>query len=644
MPTTGGDAEARRRLGPVAVLAGVSGLLGLVQVFCVWSGAVGLRLSQPLAIAAAVVFAGASCLFATRFTQPRDETARTDRPLVRGVPYGVTLALTLVFCGAMAWCVWVYAQLWLIALLRPPFDWDGLFYHIPPIHSWAAAGRVVWVKGLPDIPFANGYPMGAEVSTLFTHYVLRTSRLVNGVNLWYWPLGVCGIAVIAAKLGARGAWPWIGGSLLFGVSTYVSQSVSCYTDPAFASTVIGAIAASCVVVSHEGPFSWWSVVLWGINTGLMVGTKGTGAPFAVVIFGVVSIALLCRHGWRQGHRWLVRVFVGGLILLSVGGYWHMRNVVMAGNPIYPIRLKVGATVIFDGHDHVSMLAANLPPWLKRYPSQLRMFVSWLQLDAPISGYGWKVGGLGYLWIAGAVPAFVYLWIQCLWGGARRHRLVLGFLTVLGVALLTIQPVKWWARHTQWVHAVGLPCFVVVIQMAVDGWPRRKWRLVTVVLGMAVVGVAIWESCSVLSIEWLNGRDRRFREGLPRFRSTLQAMFPTMARDEYVWRCLHAKRLARGPWHAGGTLLGGILAMPLGRREIVALPASPNDAHMESLRKRGIQWIVWDTVGTDKPPDVVTRNAEEARAYKVFRSTKRIEAFHFIRLRAAEMPTGIGRGK
>ena len=70
----------------------------------------------------------------------------------------------------------------------------------------------------------------------------------------------------------------------------------------------------------------------------------------------------------------------------------------------------------------------------------------------------------------------------------------------------------------------------------------------------------------------------------------------------------AVSIARGPWGHHGTLLGGILSMPLGRRDIFVLPADATESDVEILRGKGVEWVVWDVVGAGDPPAAIARAA------------------------------------
>lgn len=600
-------AVVRRRPGVLAVFAGVSCVFALIQVGTLFFGLIHVTFSRTLAFAVLVASLVLSTLFASRFLQP----ARPGRS--GGVPTSTSrgerltdAAAWVAGLGAVLWAAWVWTELWILAWLRPPYDWDGLFYHIPAIHEWVVAGRVMWVGHMPNVPFVN-FPMGVELTAFFTRYLLGTSRLVNACNLPYWVLAFLSLVIIATRLGARGVWRWVGGALIVGAPVFVSQSVSCYIDPGFVSTVTASAAASMVFVFDETRSRWWRAALLGVTVGLCLGSKGTGLPFTVVFLSAAAAGAVWTEASGKRRLALPRLGTVVLVLFLVGGYWYTRNAIVAGNPTYPMALKVGEKTVFEGADHVELLAGNVPPWLERYPGPSRMFVSWLQSDAPISGFD-PTGGLGYVWIAGAVPAILFLWwlaVRRRFPGSVRE---FAFLTALILCLLVVQPARWWARFTVWLHALGLPCIAVAAHYAATRWRTSPRHAVILVLAASMIGLAVWESNRTLDLEWKEGRTTEAAGVGDRFETSLEHVFPGMADTPGFDAFYAADKIARGPWGHQGARLGGILAMPLGDREIFVVLADAGEVEVESLRGKGVEWVVWDVVGAGDPPEAVVRAA------------------------------------
>ncbi len=610
----------------LAAFAGVVVLLALVQVLTISVSLAGLTLAGPLAVVVLVVALGAAGMVAWRYA--RSESAAGTRrpdPAPRSDRNALTMLGTLAAAAAVAWFVWVWGQLWLLAGARPPYDWDGLYYHLPAIHEWVANGRIAFIGNTPDIPFVN-FPMGVELTSYFVHQLTGTSRFVNACNLWYWPLAFLSLVVIATRLGARGAWRWAAGALLFGAPVFVSQSVTCYIDPGFASAVMAAIAASCVFVFDRDRERARNALLLGAAVGLVLGSKGTGAPFAGVILVAVTAAALARGGFGGAGRVLASAALTLLVAFLVGGYWYARNAYHTGNPIHPIQIEFGQKVLIEGYDPALFLSANLPTWLAPYPAWARMFVAWFQPDAPVSGYA-PVGGMGYIWLAAALPALFYLFVLAArrrYPGPAREFLFVSFLALI---LFAVQPASWWSRLTIWFLAIGLPCIAVAASHAASTW--RATPLRSIVLGWAIgsIALAVWESNGTLQLERATGRTVADTRSQATYMSSLDYILPGMAAAPGFEEFFRARRIARSPWERIGTLLGGVLAMPLDAREITVLPLYPEEADVDALADAGVEWIIWDVLGSGEAPAVITSAADR---HHVFHPAPDVN-FHIFRL-------------
>ena len=590
--------------GVVSAFAGVTFFLALIQCFCLGCGCLGLRMGRPGAVFGLSTIILLSVLLALRFRHQAPDGDNAPAPkagsrLVLRIAWGVA-GLTL--AGAAA----LWARLWHLAWLRPCYDWDGLYYHLPAISGWASRGRVAWLDGGSDVPFVN-YPMGVEVTTFFMHLVFGTSRLATACNLWYWPLAFLAVVAIARLLDVRGPWRWISGAWIAGASGLVCQSVTCYTDPGFTAAAMGALAASGLLVFGRGIPVGWRIILWGASLGLLAGAKGTGAPFAAVLAFCVAVVMLVQ-GRDQWQRWVLRLGLAASITLAVGGYWYIRSTLVTGNPIHPIELKFGEKVLFPGYDRVVFVEANLPAWLAAYPRFLRVPVPWLQLDAPIQGYD-PVGGMGYVWLFGCLPAMLLLFV--LLPRRRSDPVVRTFLFfgALAITLLMSQTSPWWSRFTVWLLALGLPSLAWVLQHAATAGKRWLWPVALLFLA-AASGLALWESNRTLGIEAQVGKILPAPASGPAYASSADRLFPRLAQTPGIDRFLEARKIARSPWGRLGTLFGGVLAQPLGAREIMLLPTTPTAQDLRRMAAEGVTWVIWDVVGAGPPPDLLREAAVE----------------------------------
>jgi hypothetical protein len=171
-----------------------------------------------------------------------------------------------------------------------------------------------------------------------------------------------------------------------------------------------------------------------------------------------------------------------------------------------------------------------------------------------------------------------------------------WLSVLVALLLVIQPAPWWARMTLWLHALGLPCLALVLSAASHA--RRPAGFLAPVLFIVLLGIGGAESRGAFEAERANGRAAGTNARGAVYRSSAEQILPGLERECAAF--LSASRIARGPWSRFGTLLGGVLALPLDARVITPIAAA-DSAGIDALRAKGVQWVVWDEVRAPVPP-------------------------------------------
>ena len=615
-PTTRGD-------GALRVFAALVAAHALVQVACLGSALLEVTLTRSRARWALAVAAVGSIAFASRFGRSRQVAGELSAAAAGRLVHVAGWAAAV---GAVAWAASLWLRLWQLAGARPSYDWDGLYYHLPALNEWATAGRVLWINTVPDVPFVN-YPMAVEAQTFLLHQAFGLSHLVDALNLWYWPLAFFAVAVLAGCLGARGPWRWLAAALVAGAPVVVCQGVTSYIDPAAGACAMAAIAASVWFVFDEGEGRGWPAVLWGATVGLTLGAKGTGLPMSGVLIAAVAAGVLWLHGMRHWHVTLRPVVLGVCVAMAVGGYWYARSAWHTGNPLHPIQVRLGHLVLVEGYDAAGMMRDNQPAWLRQLPSLVRAPASWLQLDAPIEGDA-PLGGLGYIWPVAGVPAILIALALALRRHAGAARPELLFALGLVAVLFLLQPAMWWSRFTVWLHVLGLACLACVLCEATAS-RRAALRAFAVAGAMAVVALAAWESERTLRIESERGLvDGIAAGGRSRYRSTADLFFRDLAGTPGFERFLGADRIARSRWSRSGTLLGGMLATPLGQRRIVVLPDAAGNQDLVRLDAAGVQWVVWDVAAVGAVPGILQRRAAEVLTYAPSPDT----SFRFLRLK------------
>lgn len=626
-----GNGSGWQSSGVLPLFAGSVAFLSLIQVFSTVTGAARIAMGQSLAAVGLAACAFGAIAFGAWFREPAGLTEHEPPEGSCHVARWSDRVLWLAAALVLLWALWVWFQAWILAIPRSPYGFDSFSYHLPAVHGWVRRGHVAFVGEVPESPFVN-LPMGVELTSFYVHQLTGTDRLLTAANLWYWPLAATALAVISAVLGVKGMWRWLAGSLVFGASAFVALSLTFYIDPGFAATVMAAVAASMALVFPRARDRWRDVLLFGLAVGLMLGSKGFGLPFAAAIFALSSAVLLASGGRGRIRCQMGRLAVAGTIVVLIGGYWYLRNLIVAGNPIFPIQLGFGHKVLAAGFNHWYWDDWATPEWLVDTPYWLRMFVVWLQPDAPVH-YIFNYSGLGYIWLFGGLPAFMYLWILAIRRGDSRLVRRLGFLTLLVVPLLGLVNMAWYARYTLWLHALGLPCLVAVLHDAVSRWRRSPAHLITITLGLAVIGVAVRESNRTLRLERDVARDPSAPADQLAFKTSLEAGYPGMETSAGFEQALGVRKLGRARWETTpGILLSGALAMPLGYRDIIPVPPAsgdwsnpyaeavnrpdPKPTEILALYRDGVRWFLWDSSDGESSPEALRPWIWESYRYDV----------------------------
>ncbi len=519
-------------------------------------------------VAVWVVLAALLGLWGARRLQPSRLERRRDH----------LFAKCLALIALVAWCVQFFRVAWL-AWNRPVYDWDGLYYHLPALSGWVEAGRVTWLEGLADIPFANGYPMGSEVLGFVVHQLTGQSQWVDATTLLFWPLGLFALFLLCRQVGASEAWSWFAAGLSGQIPVFVALSTTTYVDATFAITGWVAVAAALRWSRLQSRASGWDALLLGAALGLCVGTKGLG--WLLVILLLVWLIGSWFRSRMEAPQMVLQLSLGMAALLAVGGYWPARNIVHTGNPLHPIELRVGEKVLVEGYSPHAMVEQDLPPSWRAWPAVLRPVKSWVTFDSRRMGHN-AVGGLGLLWIGWGLPSLVWLTI-------RRPRIPSWppGLVLVALVFLVAQPGNWWSRFSLWLHAIGLPAAALATSVVGGSRLRRACEVAVVVIFVA----AVVETEGALRWEQRQGRDPE----LGAYCSSFDYYFPRFTETVFAADFLSAEHIARSSWGRMGTLFGGALALPLGQRRLTRLDSPLDPSDLPRLRARGIGWVVWDVL-------------------------------------------------
>lgn len=275
----------------------------------------------------------------------------------------------LIMGGVIALVVGHWALTTKHALDRGIFNFDSLWYHLPFAADIAQSHSVTGMHHV-DTVFTNWfYPQNAEVLHADGMLLLGRDTLSLFLNYWWLGVGFLSAWCIGRPYG-RGSLSVVAVAILLECHTLVVREPGAAKNDLMAAVLL--LAAIAILIDAwasqraeqpaDGPISraiddisahrpgflpvGWPLAAAGLAVGLGVGTKVTVLAMAAALSVAVLVLAPRERRWAAAAWWFVPALLGG-------GYWYLRNLVVAGNPVpeveslgpislpHPERLQVG---------------------------------------------------------------------------------------------------------------------------------------------------------------------------------------------------------------------------------------------------------------------------------------------------------------
>lgn len=217
----------------------------------------------------------------------------------------------------------VIAFLAVCLALVPPWDYDGLMYHLEAPRQFLQAGRIV---PLPLISQANG-PMLVQMV-----YTLGVAAGIDSLSKLVHLSGAALLILATYSFGNRylgGRKGWMPAVMLLGTPMVLVLATFAYIDLVWALYSFLGLYALINWTEERDP-AW--LVLSAILSGFAVGSKYNALGYTGILFLFVTWSAR-----QRGRRELFRsVLIFGGVVLAIGAPWYVKNWVWTGNPFYPL--------------------------------------------------------------------------------------------------------------------------------------------------------------------------------------------------------------------------------------------------------------------------------------------------------------------
>jgi hypothetical protein len=237
------------------------------------------------------------------------------------------------------------------ALDRGIFNFDSLWYHMPFAVDMVQSHSVTGLH-YPETVFTNWlYPQNSELLHAIGILLTHRDTLSLFLNFGFLAISFLAAWCIGRPYG-RGHLTVIAAAVVLECHTLVVREPGAAKNDLVAAALLLA-AAAILVNALRGSRGWrggrgvedgvarsaplpprqdprainhWPIAVAGLATGLAVGTKSTALAMAAALTLAVIVLAPTGRRWATACWWFVPAVLGG-------GYWYLRNLIVAGNPL-----------------------------------------------------------------------------------------------------------------------------------------------------------------------------------------------------------------------------------------------------------------------------------------------------------------------
>jgi 4-amino-4-deoxy-L-arabinose transferase-like glycosyltransferase len=222
-------------------------------------------------------------------------------------------------------------------LYMPVMANDALTYHFPAAVHWLATGRLGLFEAWYFNP-ANTYSPLAG-STFIAWWMAPIGNDVLARYVQTAPLLLIFFAAmrLMRALGARTVVAALLALALLASKPFLRQS-QIEKDDLFLTAFFACGVAGFSRERLADRLGAWRI---GVALGLLVATKFTA------LMALPALLLAADAPWRAGWRWRRYAVAAGVALL-LAGPWYLRNLIVTGNPLFPVEVKIFGMTIFHG--------------------------------------------------------------------------------------------------------------------------------------------------------------------------------------------------------------------------------------------------------------------------------------------------------
>lgn len=235
------------------------------------------------------------------------------------------------------------------ALVLPVWEYDSISYHLPIINHFLQNGNLYSVHFSAYAGPVGYYPSTGNLLGLWYVLPLHSTLLANLQN--FDP--AIAFFISGLYFGKRLKMPTslsVLFPLLFLLSPLVLKEIgTLHVDLFFSLAFLYLLIFLYEFIQNSLPKY---IVLFATSLGLFLGTKYLAIPFAIIPI-IIFLIYFLKNLKSNTKKYLLSLIPALILFVLAGGYWYIRNAIIAHNPIFPAELKIGGITIFEGYQNMT---------------------------------------------------------------------------------------------------------------------------------------------------------------------------------------------------------------------------------------------------------------------------------------------------
>jgi hypothetical protein len=314
--------SAARLVGAIvvflALVVGVHMVAGLLEILSRWTVA---------ALALAVALAS------LRIRAAHDRAPEEHAPGGHGVAGALAVAAVAI-CGA--------AATWRLTV-RASTGADTVGFHLPAVARWIQTGSFWHIDQFAPVWAIGNYPQSGDVLTLSAVLPWRNDAFAQLLNVALLAFAGLVTYALALELRAPRRAALVCAALFCSIPVLMDVGYGGTMPDVFLASTFG--AGTLFLLRGFREHARYDLVVAGLGLGLAFGAKWNGVYVAAIAILVWASAWLIV---RRPFAPLLRrgALLAGLVALA-GGFWMLRNWLLASNPVIPVKVHLLGATVFD---------------------------------------------------------------------------------------------------------------------------------------------------------------------------------------------------------------------------------------------------------------------------------------------------------